>query len=160
MNWQGRTRDTEERVASTLASLEAAAQKSLFMTPEGLGWRMTMYLRRALMDAFVQRGHLDDLARVSSAKVILNNISISAQCTTAVKQARAVLSSSSADDPQRAEWLRRILDLTASLNNTVGADVVQTQDKRLNLDSLRVPEHLHSDYLLNALGDIISSERL
>ena len=157
MNWQGRTRDTEERVASTLASLEAAAQKSLFMTPEGLGWRMTMYLRRALMDAFVQRGHLHDLARVSSAKAILNNISISAQCTTAVKQARVVLSSSPADDPQRAEWLRRILDLTASLNNTVGADVVQTQDKRLNLDSLHVPERLHSDYLLNALGDIISS---
>ena len=172
MNWQGRTRDALGRVEETLASMEAAASKSVAAaaageqtsaTSTGLSWRMAMYLRRAVMDAYVQSGHLDDLAREATAKEILQNMSKTSSvsgdnCAEALQKARAVLASTSSD-PRRPEWLSQILDLTASLNSSVGADVLQTQDIRLNLDSLHVPERLYSSYWLSALGNIVNITR-
>ena len=116
------------------------------------------------MDAYVQSGHRDDLARADTAKAILRNmskVSMASEnaCVSAVQKASAVLASSSSDDPRRPGWLSRILDLTVSLNSSVGADVVQTQDKHLNLDSLHVPERLHSNYLLYVLGNIVNISR-
>ncbi len=152
-NWVGRARDSGEVVASTLASLERAAAAFFGPRPAGV-WRMSMYLRRALMDAYVQAGHVHDLSRAARATSILGRAGSSTGCARAVPDAIAVLASNTGQDPRRAGWLQRILNLTESLNATVGAEVVQTQDTRLNLATLHVPERLHSDWLLADLRNI------
>ena len=184
-NWQGRARENVDQVMNTLASLESAAHKSInvqtslsqnasrtiaqghsdqIMNHSQLSWRMAMYLRRGLMDAYVQSGHLHDLARSAAAKSLLqNNLT---DCRESVKRAQSILastgdgkihgSSSGSEDTRRHEWLRRILDLTLMLNESIGAEVLQTQDTQLNLKSLHVPERLYSNYLLQALTGILN----
>ena len=90
-NWQGPVRSSETRVRSTLQLLESAFS----LIPQKLwnsDWRGQMYLRRALMDLYVQRIHAHDLEAFENALHLLQNRTMAnASCDASIAAASDAL---------------------------------------------------------------------
>lgn len=177
-NWHGLARDAAPTVARTLRLLERAERtiaQAEEAAEEATGrrrgeerprvvasrWRLAMYLRRGYMDAYVQSAHAHDVSAAEAAEALLRNASApmvideiepaaraAAWCDGPISAAEAMLRAADPSEAQRRLWRTRIDRLTAELNATVGAEVVQAQDTHLNLDTLDSPSHIYRRYWL------------
>ena len=151
-NWAGPVHLAEAQVESTLMHLESAAAT----VNEG-NWRMIMYLRRGLMDRYVQSAAAYDWSTKELVIKLLKRVETKENggktCMEIVQEAVRILSQNQSD-PRRLLWRQRIDQLTAQLNDTVGAEVLQTQDIFLNLKSIDAPQRLETNFLLATLKNI------
>ena len=157
-NWaNGQAHLNGAQIEKTLEHLESAAEKVFGSIGPSYNWRMAMYLRRGLMDIYVQTAIAFDWSAKAKAVKMLQGVT-ERDCVSVVQETMALLAKPQ-DDPRRAKWREQIDELTKALNATVGNEVLQTQDIYLNLQTLDAPERLEIDFLFSVLENITKAAR-
>ena len=135
-NWVGYAR-SNKGILETLKNFQQAVLR-LGVAELDKNWRLQMYLRRALMDAYVQRRVQLNLIKENAAYAILQGaINRKGDVDECMTKALFILEKNVVDtDQELVEWNKTIVDLTINkLNATIGNEVLQSQDYFLNLQS-------------------------
>ena len=135
-NWIGYAR-SNKGILETLQNFQQAVLR-LGVAELDKNWRLQMYLRRALMDAYVQRKVQLNLIKENAAYAILQDtVEKKGDIDEGMTRAIVILKKNVVDTDQKLiEWNKTIVDLTINkLNTTVGNEVLQSQDYFLNLRS-------------------------
>eukprot|EP00943_MAST-04B_sp_MAST-4B-sp1_P003526 g3526.t1 len=135
-NWNGYAH-SNTGILTTLKHFQKAVLK-LGLKELQTSWRLQMYLRRAIMDAYVQRKMQLSLIKENAVYNILRNVLITGDDIDAgMEESIKILEKNIVEaDDQLAEWNKTVVDLTNNmLNNTIGNEVLQSQDYFLNLKS-------------------------
>eukprot|EP00041_Stephanoeca_diplocostata_P025376 m.661222 g.661222 ORF g.661222 m.661222 type:complete len:1283 (+) comp22735_c0_seq3:18-3866(+) len=134
LNWAdpipnpARTRDTLKHFQ---AIADAYTQDELMPN-----WRLLMYLQRAQYDAFIAARLEYELRQETAAYTLLKTADASIPVATIDK----VLQLLNAPAPAATLQLRaQVINTSALINATVGAEVLQSQDVSLNMDTMDTP---------------------
>ena len=155
LNWKGKVHTNKERIENTLFHLEQGA-KDL----EEKNWRATMYLRRGIMDAYVYELSAQDLHLVTAVETILRTGSAASptKCLDNVGHALTLLKQRHDHNNTKIQsYYARIVNLTAKLNVSIGANVLQTQDTFLNMKTIDSTQFLTSIFLESLLQNVTSA---
>lgn len=161
-------RDRDNTVLATLTALQRLQNRTLQAlqsrgaSSAALPWRLQMYLLRGYFDSFQQARLRWEQSReqaamqvLSSARSVGTMASIQSAITVLNQSWNASLDATSGEclirnEPVANTWLQSVYQLIDSLNTTVGASVIQTQDTKLNLNTLMTPLS-DAPYLLSKL---------
>ena len=159
-NWNGKIINNQKIIQETLNMLE---QGMKYIPNVSTNWRATMYLRRGLMDMYVYGLKKQDVTLVNRVNDILHagvvnqNNSI---CLNSVSNALLLLQqrhtnhTKTVTETDLAILYQRIALLTNNLDTQIGADVLQTQDVSLNMNTLNNTRYVSASYLESFLSNI------
>ena len=162
-NWNGKVVNNQQRISTTLQTLKTGFGL-LSQQEQDQNWRATMYLRRGFMDQYIYDLHSQDVELLGRATAVLSQADTddANDCQSIVQSALAILAPSSliqnaSTDPLVASLRRQIVTLAADLDRQVGAEVLQTQDTALNMNSIDSQLYLSSTYLRSWLLNLTST---
>ncbi len=135
-NWKGYAH-SNKAIPTTLKLFETAIVK-LGIDALKTNWRLQMYFRRALMDAYLQRKMQLSLIKEHAVYDVLQSVLVNGgDIDVGISDSMKILNKNVVEsDEQLIEWNMTIIDLTNNmLNCTIGNEVLQSQDYFLNLKS-------------------------
>ncbi len=145
-NWQGDPLDPSVGAAieGTLQAWQRVEQAA-GATERARNWRLQMYLMRAYRDAYSaaryrceRQVEADTLAALDQARTTVG--SPAQRIRAALQQAsRGAPGACAAANTTLASWRQQVLGLVALLDQTIGGEVVLTQDGELGAQWLEVP---------------------
>jgi hypothetical protein len=133
-NWKGYAH-SNKAIPTTLKLFETAIVK-LGIDALKTNWRLQMYFRRALMDAYLQRKMQLSLIKEHAVYDVLQSVLVnSGDIDVGISDSMKILNKNVVEsDEQLIKWNMTIIDLTNNmLNCTIGNEVLQSQDYFLNL---------------------------
>ena len=158
-NWVGKVLHNGPRIQTTLSNLQKG-YAAMSTQQQQDNWRGTMYLRRGVMDHYIYLLHKQDMDMYTAARAALSSKDEhDKDCHTQLHIALHMLAPSSSihnasSDPVVVALRQRIVDLASDLERQVGAEVLQTQDTALNMNSIDSQLYVSSRYLHSFLFNL------
>lgn len=157
LNWRAPPRASNHAIATTLAALRRATAGVNLKTTAN--WRAAMYLKRGCYDAYIQARYTHEVEGNEAGAWRALATATAVGSKEAILAAKAALSQNMTKHAMDAAATLRaeVLELTAILNQTVGAEVLGNQDPGLNVERIDVPVS-EAPFLLAALSDVESRQ--
>lgn len=159
-NWKNKTSSSKVSIEKTLEYLEKGME-DMVEKERKTSWRATMYVRRGVMDKYVYELVQQDVALYNAAFHVLSkggggSSGQQQQCMRNIASASMILEvvQQNITNATLAALRLRIENYAELLDNQVGADVLQTQDTMLNMNTIDKMLYLQSKYLLFFLQNL------